>query len=161
MTLFNEFNARKIHGQRNIFEGVFTNPIFYLIWIGTCISQVCDIVLFEKPAIGRIILIFHNLMKTWTINIQFTIQYVVTLYPNTPNKIKIILVVICSIGCHHPIRKRGILHEKTHIGTMVMVFVLRHWHFGVGSIGHDGTNKKATKDPFVSYCICSAFFLSC
>lgn len=40
MTLFNEFNARKIHGQRNVFEGIFTNPIFYSIWIGTCISQV-------------------------------------------------------------------------------------------------------------------------
>ena len=39
-TLFNEFNARKIHGQRNVFEGVFTNPIFYSIWIGTCVSQV-------------------------------------------------------------------------------------------------------------------------
>lgn len=40
MTLFNEFNARKIHGQRNVFEGIFTNPIFYSIWIGTCLSQV-------------------------------------------------------------------------------------------------------------------------
>lgn len=40
MTLFNEFNARKIHGQRNIFEGIFTNPIFYTIWVGTCLSQV-------------------------------------------------------------------------------------------------------------------------
>lgn len=40
MTLFNEFNARKIHGQRNVFEGIFTNPIFYTIWIGTCVSQV-------------------------------------------------------------------------------------------------------------------------
>lgn len=40
MTLFNEFNARKIHGQRNVFEGIFTNPIFYTIWIGTCMSQV-------------------------------------------------------------------------------------------------------------------------
>lgn len=40
MTLFNEFNARKIHGQRNVFEGIFTNPIFYTIWIGTCLSQV-------------------------------------------------------------------------------------------------------------------------
>ncbi|XP_076260861.1 plasma membrane calcium-transporting ATPase 3 isoform X2 [Rhynchophorus ferrugineus] len=39
MTLFNEFNARKIHGQRNIFEGIFTNPIFYTIWIGTTASQ--------------------------------------------------------------------------------------------------------------------------
>lgn len=40
MTMFNEFNARKIHGQRNIFEGIFTNPIFYSIWIGTTVSQV-------------------------------------------------------------------------------------------------------------------------
>lgn len=40
MTLFNEINARKIHGQRNIFEGFFTNPIFYSIWIGTMLSQV-------------------------------------------------------------------------------------------------------------------------
>ncbi|CAG9759318.1 unnamed protein product [Ceutorhynchus assimilis] len=40
MTLFNEFNARKIHGQRNIFEGIFTNPIFYTIWVGTTASQV-------------------------------------------------------------------------------------------------------------------------
>lgn len=44
MTLFNEFNARKIHGQRNVFEGVFTNPIFYSIWIGTCIAQVSEII---------------------------------------------------------------------------------------------------------------------
>ncbi|XP_055372727.1 plasma membrane calcium-transporting ATPase 2 isoform X3 [Condylostylus longicornis] len=40
MTLFNEINARKIHGQRNVVQGLFTNPIFYSIWIFTCISQV-------------------------------------------------------------------------------------------------------------------------
>lgn len=40
MTLFNEINARKIHGQRNVFEGFFTNRIFYVIWIGTMASQV-------------------------------------------------------------------------------------------------------------------------
>ncbi|EAT42936.1 AAEL005561-PA [Aedes aegypti] len=40
MTLFNELNARKIHGQRNIFEGLFTNPIFYSIWIITLVSQI-------------------------------------------------------------------------------------------------------------------------
>ncbi|GAB0092104.1 Calcium-transporting ATPase [Sergentomyia squamirostris] len=49
MTLFNEFNARKIHGQRNVFEGIFTNPIFYIIWIGTCVSQVV-IIQFGKMA---------------------------------------------------------------------------------------------------------------
>ena len=40
MTLFNEINARKIHGQRNVFIGLFTNPIYYVIWILTFISQV-------------------------------------------------------------------------------------------------------------------------
>uniref|UniRef100_A0A1I8MV65 Calcium-transporting ATPase n=1 Tax=Musca domestica TaxID=7370 RepID=A0A1I8MV65_MUSDO len=40
MTLFNEINARKIHGQRNVLEGFFTNPIFYSIWIATVVSQV-------------------------------------------------------------------------------------------------------------------------
>lgn len=49
MTLFNEFNARMIHGQRNIFNGILRNPIFYTIWIGTCCSQVL-IVEFGKVA---------------------------------------------------------------------------------------------------------------
>jgi len=40
MTLFNEVNARKIHGQRNILEGLQRNPIFIGIWIGTMIGQV-------------------------------------------------------------------------------------------------------------------------
>jgi P-type Ca2+ transporter type 2B len=40
MTLFNEINARKIHGQRNVFQGIFTNPIFYGIWVATFILQV-------------------------------------------------------------------------------------------------------------------------
>ena len=40
MTLFNEINARKIHGQRNVFIGLFTNPIYYVIWIATFVGQV-------------------------------------------------------------------------------------------------------------------------
>lgn len=39
MTLFNEINARKIHNQRNIFKGLFSNPIFVSIWITTMIAQ--------------------------------------------------------------------------------------------------------------------------
>lgn len=39
MTLFNEINARKIHGQRNVFQGIFTNPIFYSIWLSTLAAQ--------------------------------------------------------------------------------------------------------------------------
>jgi len=40
MTLFNEINSRKIHGQRNVFKGIFNNPIFYCIWLGTFVSQI-------------------------------------------------------------------------------------------------------------------------
>lgn len=40
MTLFNEINARKIHGQRDVFVGFFTNPIFCSIWLGTTAAQV-------------------------------------------------------------------------------------------------------------------------
>uniref|UniRef100_A0A1W7RAY7 Calcium-transporting ATPase n=1 Tax=Hadrurus spadix TaxID=141984 RepID=A0A1W7RAY7_9SCOR len=40
MTLFNEMNARKIHGERNIFEGLFTNPIFYSILLITAGAQI-------------------------------------------------------------------------------------------------------------------------
>ncbi|CAJ0568621.1 unnamed protein product, partial [Mesorhabditis spiculigera] len=40
MTLCNEINSRKIHGERNVFKGLFTNPIFCVIWITTLISQV-------------------------------------------------------------------------------------------------------------------------
>lgn len=40
MTLFNEINARKIHGQRNILEGLHKNPLFIGIWIGTMAAQV-------------------------------------------------------------------------------------------------------------------------
>jgi Ca2+ transporting ATPase len=40
MTLFNEINSRKIHGERNVFSGLFSNPIFYTIWIVTLCLQV-------------------------------------------------------------------------------------------------------------------------
>ena len=52
MTIFNEINARKIHGQRNVFIGLFTNPIYYTIWIATFIGQVFHILyLFRKQSL--------------------------------------------------------------------------------------------------------------
>ncbi|XP_054242625.1 plasma membrane calcium-transporting ATPase 1 isoform X13 [Indicator indicator] len=39
MQLFNEINARKIHGERNVFEGIFNNAIFCSIVLGTFIVQ--------------------------------------------------------------------------------------------------------------------------
>lgn len=40
MQLFNEINARKIHGERNVFDGIFNNPIFCSIVFGTFVIQV-------------------------------------------------------------------------------------------------------------------------
>lgn len=40
MQLFNEINARKIHGERNVFDGIFNNLIFCSIVFGTFIIQV-------------------------------------------------------------------------------------------------------------------------
>ncbi|XP_073324400.1 plasma membrane calcium-transporting ATPase 2 isoform X8 [Pagrus major] len=40
MQLFNEINARKIHGERNVFDGIFRNPIFCSIVFGTFAMQV-------------------------------------------------------------------------------------------------------------------------
>uniref|UniRef100_A0A671Y6L7 Calcium-transporting ATPase n=1 Tax=Sparus aurata TaxID=8175 RepID=A0A671Y6L7_SPAAU len=37
MQLFNEINARKIHGERNVFEGIYRNPIFCSVVLGTFI----------------------------------------------------------------------------------------------------------------------------
>ncbi|KAK0153456.1 Plasma membrane calcium-transporting ATPase 1 [Merluccius polli] len=39
MQLFNEINARKIHGERNVFDGMFNNPIFCSIVFSTFIIQ--------------------------------------------------------------------------------------------------------------------------
>ncbi|XP_043837002.1 plasma membrane calcium-transporting ATPase 2-like [Dromiciops gliroides] len=39
MQLFNEINARKIHGERNVFEGIFDNNIFCIIVGGTFALQ--------------------------------------------------------------------------------------------------------------------------
>ncbi|CAF3896479.1 unnamed protein product [Rotaria sordida] len=40
MTLFNEINSRKLHGERNVFNGIFRNPFFYCIWIFCFVSQI-------------------------------------------------------------------------------------------------------------------------
>lgn len=51
MQLFNEINARKIHGERNVFEGIFNNLIFCTIVFGTFVIQVLIIELFLKAHI--------------------------------------------------------------------------------------------------------------
>lgn len=40
MTLFNEINARKLYGERNVFEGIHKNPYFYVIWIICFVGQI-------------------------------------------------------------------------------------------------------------------------
>ena len=40
MTLFNELNARKLHNERNVFQGIQKNFIFMGIWISCLVGQV-------------------------------------------------------------------------------------------------------------------------
>ncbi|CAI2351891.1 unnamed protein product [Caenorhabditis sp. 36 PRJEB53466] len=40
MTVFNEVNARKVHGERNVFKGLASNRVFCVIWITTFIAQI-------------------------------------------------------------------------------------------------------------------------
>ncbi|XP_028603418.2 plasma membrane calcium-transporting ATPase 1 isoform X6 [Podarcis muralis] len=49
MQLFNEINARKIHGERNVFEGIFNNAIFCTIVLGTFIVQIVIVQFGGKP----------------------------------------------------------------------------------------------------------------
>ena len=42
MTLFNEINSRKLHGERNVFKGIFGNPFFYCIWTACFAAQVTE-----------------------------------------------------------------------------------------------------------------------
>ncbi|XP_074526009.1 plasma membrane calcium-transporting ATPase 1-like [Halichoeres trimaculatus] len=49
MQIFNEFNARKIHDERNVFRGVFNNPIFCSIILGTLVVQVIIVQFGGKP----------------------------------------------------------------------------------------------------------------
>ncbi|XP_021394471.1 plasma membrane calcium-transporting ATPase 4 isoform X2 [Lonchura striata] len=49
MQLFNEINARKIHGERNVFEGVYRNPIFCSVVLGTFFAQIIIVEFGGKP----------------------------------------------------------------------------------------------------------------
>nr|XP_040059801.1 plasma membrane calcium-transporting ATPase 2 isoform X2 [Gasterosteus aculeatus aculeatus] len=49
MQLFNEINARKIHGERNVFDGIFRNPIFCTIVFGTFAMQIVIVQFGGKP----------------------------------------------------------------------------------------------------------------
>uniref|UniRef100_A0A8C4XYJ0 Calcium-transporting ATPase n=1 Tax=Gopherus evgoodei TaxID=1825980 RepID=A0A8C4XYJ0_9SAUR len=49
MQLCNEINARKIHGERNVFEGIFSNAIFCAITAGTLILQILIVEVGGKP----------------------------------------------------------------------------------------------------------------
>ncbi|CAH2221288.1 plasma membrane calcium-transporting ATPase 4 isoform X1 [Pelobates cultripes] len=49
MQLFNEINARKIHGERNVFDSIFRNPIFCAVVLGTFGAQIIIVEFGGKP----------------------------------------------------------------------------------------------------------------
>jgi Ca2+ transporting ATPase len=69
MTLFNEINSRKIHGERNIFGGIFTNAYFVIIWLGTMALQVVIVVVG-----GRVFFTYRIEPEYWLWCIAFGIS---------------------------------------------------------------------------------------
>ena len=52
MTLFNEVNCRRVHGERNVVEHLASNPLFIGIWF-TCLAlQVSDTAMYVFLQIG-------------------------------------------------------------------------------------------------------------
>ncbi|XP_028620426.1 plasma membrane calcium-transporting ATPase 4 isoform X1 [Grammomys surdaster] len=49
MQLFNEINARKIHGEKNVFAGVYRNIIFCSVVLGTFFCQIMIVEVGGKP----------------------------------------------------------------------------------------------------------------
>ncbi|CAF1360295.1 unnamed protein product [Rotaria magnacalcarata] len=83
MTLFNEINCRKIHGEQNVFRGIFTNPIFYGIWIVTFAVQIL-LVQYGSVAFSCVALTFEQWM--WCLFFGVTVllwNQIVNLIPVT------------------------------------------------------------------------------
>ncbi|XP_027631820.1 plasma membrane calcium-transporting ATPase 4 isoform X2 [Tupaia chinensis] len=49
MQLFNEINSRKIHGEKNVFSGIYHNIIFCSVVLGTFICQILIVEFGGKP----------------------------------------------------------------------------------------------------------------
>uniref|UniRef100_A0A5F7Z901 Calcium-transporting ATPase n=1 Tax=Macaca mulatta TaxID=9544 RepID=A0A5F7Z901_MACMU len=49
MQLFNEINSRKIHGEKNVFSGIYRNIIFCSVVLGTFICQIFIVEFGGKP----------------------------------------------------------------------------------------------------------------
>ncbi|XP_053461523.1 plasma membrane calcium-transporting ATPase 4 isoform X1 [Nycticebus coucang] len=49
MQLFNEINSRKIHGEKNVFAGIYHNLIFCTVVLGTFVSQILIVEFGGKP----------------------------------------------------------------------------------------------------------------
>uniref|UniRef100_A0A8C5P3Y8 P-type Ca(2+) transporter n=1 Tax=Jaculus jaculus TaxID=51337 RepID=A0A8C5P3Y8_JACJA len=49
MQLFNEINSRKIHGEKNVFAGIYRNAIFCSVVLGTFICQIFIVEFGGKP----------------------------------------------------------------------------------------------------------------
>ncbi|KAJ8047066.1 Plasma membrane calcium-transporting ATPase 3 [Holothuria leucospilota] len=93
MQLFNEINARKVHGERNVFTGIHTNAIFLAVVIGTFIAQVI-LVEFGSVVFSTTGLSFHEWLWCLFFGIGSLLWHqVITTIPT-----KWLLPPICSYG---------------------------------------------------------------
>ncbi|CAF3451705.1 unnamed protein product [Rotaria sp. Silwood1] len=83
MTLFNEINCRKIHGEKNVFRGIFTNPIFCGIWIVTFVVQIL-LVQYGSFAFSCVALTFEQWMWCFLFGVTVLVwNQIVNLIPVT------------------------------------------------------------------------------
>ena len=61
MTLFNEINCRKVHGERNVLRNLFSSPVFLAIWVTTLLLQVAIV---QLPVLGQ------KIFKTAPLSLQ-------------------------------------------------------------------------------------------
>lgn len=93
MQLFNEINARKVHGERNVFSGIHRNAIFLAVVIGTFFVQII-IVEFGSIVFSSTGLSFHE----WLWCLFFGIGVLIWHQLITTIPTKWILPPICSYG---------------------------------------------------------------
>jgi hypothetical protein len=85
MQIFNMICSRKINDQVNIFEGIFTNPAFMIVWVIIVIVQICCAQLF-----GRFVSVHINGLTaiTWIYClvislVTFPINFILKFVPDT------------------------------------------------------------------------------
>ncbi|CAF3617423.1 unnamed protein product [Rotaria sp. Silwood1] len=117
MTLFNEINSRKLHGERNVFKGMFRNPVFCGILL-FCFGAQIIIVTFG----GKVFSCARLDIKQWAWSFLFGVgsliwQQILLFIPVEPfSKCFSALYRICCPCCYKKQKKTHGEEDETEYG---------------------------------------------